>query len=122
VDSTDAIISGHKGFQVVDPEDIFTFERVQRNEVYYVVGENVRIKSYNTISRVTWCWYEYPALTSGAVETWMTLVPSMAQAIMDGATWYLNNKLGNSRMAQFDLSMWREWQEMIQAECFREAV
>ena len=122
-DSTGRPISGHVGFTRVDAEDVFLFDTRRRNEVYYVVGENVKMLNYNReISHYRWAYFAYPDVSTTNKETWMTKNDMLAQAIIDGTTWYVHKKLEHQTSARIEMENWNEWKGIILAEALTEDV
>jgi hypothetical protein len=122
-DSTGLPISGHKGFKFLDPEDVFQYNTSARNEVAYVVGNNVRLINNTTqIDYYRWGFYQKPDASSTATSTWILDNEAMFQGIVDGATMYVHSKLGNTNLARVEQLNWDEWKGMILAEALTDHI
>jgi hypothetical protein len=77
-------------------------------DYYKVIGANLVAQSECTISYIKWTYWASPTVTSGSTETW--LCAKYPQAIIDLATGYVQNKLGNAEIGQFNLDLFnRVW-------------
>lgn len=99
-------IALHRGFTRKDPADVFSFEQISILEIYYIVGQNVKIVSNSVINKLKWCYYEYPDVTNTANTTW--LADQYEQAIEDRSCAYVYRKLGEARLAKEYMDSWRE--------------
>jgi hypothetical protein len=87
--------------------------RVNFSDYYKVVGNSIQIESVDTVDKFVWLYYEYPNLTEDTAETWITL--RYPQAVVDLATGYIQNKLGNTEIGNFSLQAFSSvWVPQIQ--------
>jgi hypothetical protein len=83
-------------------------EKKYYKDYYKVVGANVLAESECEVSYVKWIYWATPDVSSGATETW--ICERYPQAAIDLATGYVQNKLGNAEIGQFNLDLFnRVW-------------
>lgn len=75
-------------------------------DYYKVVGANVLAESECSVSYVKWIYWATPDVTAGATETW--ICKRYSQAAIDLATGYVQNKLGNAEIGQFNLDLFEK--------------
>lgn len=101
-------------------------DRKYFEDYYFVLGDNVRIFAENTVRKLHWVYFEYPDLGTLTNSTWIT--DNYEQAIIDGASFHVYNRLGYTNQASGALELWRGnprqgimgWVEIIRQHCIED--
>ena len=83
---------------------------------YCIVGDSLKIYSpFGSVNYIQYGYYQYPDVSSMALSTWLTNNALAEQAIVDGVTFYVKQKLRDVAGQRVERDLWTMWQQDILA-------